>query len=146
MENEYNDLRKKYYAALVENFKKDIEIESLKKQLKPTLKYEKFDNILSGETMQILRSIPSTEAHDSKFILAAVRGFYADRLPDLKNKNVSGKHRSNQVKRPVTPEKKVMLKQLLDERTKNCDRSTERVSNLNKHIKNSIEAINKKQR
>lgn len=145
LENENHELRKRYYGALLDNFKKDKEIETLENQINPTIQYTKFDELLPEITMQTLRSLQLTEANDSKFILAAICGFYADRLPDLKNINISGQYRKNEFKRPMTPKKKDLLKELLEERTKNSERSADRVSNLNKLIKTAIATINKKQ-
>lgn len=137
VEKEHNELRKKYYNALVENFKKDREIESLEDQLKP--KYTSFEDILPEDTMQVIRSLKNTGAKDSKFILTALRGLYVGRLNDLKNINLSGRSKINN-KKPMTPEKKTILKKLLKERTNNTD---ERVNQLNRYIKAAIESINK---
>lgn len=138
LEKEYDELKKKYYNALLENLKKDVEIEALEESLQS--KYRKFSDILPENTLKVLRSLENTKSKDSKFILTALRGLYADRMDELKNINLSGISKKNEDKRPMTPEKQDSLRQMLRERTND----SERVSQINRLIKTAIETINKK--
>lgn len=142
IEAECKELRRKYHDMLVENIKKDVEIEDLEVKVREQSSYAEFTNHFSDESMKTLRSFEIAEANDSKFVLAAVRGLYVDRLEVLKERNLSGRSKT-QKKYPVTPEKKKILQDLFTERIKNATRLAERGQNLNALIKSAIGTINK---
>lgn len=147
LEGEVKIKRGKYYEMLLENVKKDFEIDELEKNIqqeKNKTVYADFAKYFSSNWMNTLRSFDRTENEDSKFILSAVRGLYENSLEVLKSKNISGRSKDNS-KQPVTPEKIGILRDLLKERVANDQDSAEREKKLNNLIKTSIETINKKQ-
>lgn len=143
-EKEYKDLRQNYYDMLVENIKKDVEIDELELKIQEKSNYTEFTEHFSENSMKFVRLLKNKEAEDSKFVLAVVRGLYEDRLEDLKKKNLSGRSKATN-KEPVTPEKMATIRSIFAERTKGSAKSDERGRNLRKLIKSAIETINKKQ-
>lgn len=141
---ECKELRRKYHNMLVENIKKDVEIDDLEVKVREQSSYADFKNKLSDESMKTLRSFGIAEGNDSKFVLAAVKGLYEGRLEVVKERNLSGRSKT-QKKNPVTPEKMKILQDLFTERIKNTTGSAERGQNLNALIKSAIDTINKTQ-
>lgn len=142
LEAEAKEMRLKYHAMLIENLKKDFEIQDLKAQLKEQTKYVEFENNFSPDAMETIRSCGDEEAMDSKFILTAVRDLYDGRLGDLQTKNVSGRSKDI-TKQPVTPEKMNILRGMFKERMTYSKKSDERKT-LNRIIKTAIQTINNK--
>lgn len=142
IEAECKELRRKYHDMLVENIKKDVEIDELEVKIREKSSYAEFTNKFSDESMKTLRSFETAEANDSKYVLAAVRGLYEDRLEVLKERNLSGRSK-NRKKYPVTPVKLKILQDIFTERIKNTTGFAERRQNLNALIKSAIETINK---
>lgn len=94
--------------------------------------------------MKSLRSLELTEADDSKFVLAVVRGLYENRMEVLKDKNLSGRSKTTN-KTPITPEKMATIEGVFAERTSGCSEPAKRSKNLRKMIKSAVETINKQQ-
>lgn len=144
VEAENKEMRVKYYDMLVDNLKKDLEIESLEEKCRSNKRYSNFEEHLSTESMDTLRSYDITKKNDSKFVLAAVRGLYANRLEVLKNKTVSGRSKS-QPKEKITPTKMTILRELFKTRIGDDMESSGREKSLSKMVKSAIEQINKTQ-
>lgn len=142
IEAENKTLREEYYDCLVQNVKKDVEIEELVKKIGTRSMYSGFVKKLSAKSMNTLRSFKKTVAHDSKFISTAIRGLYEGRLEILNERNLSGRSKIHQ-KQPVTPEKMNILRGLFMERVKNTTDSAERAENLNQLVKTAIGNINR---
>lgn len=142
IEKRITEGRKEYHDMLVQNLKKDHEIQELEERIGSCTKYSSSEKYFSDDSMDELRSIGMTEMEDSKFILSAIRGLYKSRLEVLKNKNLSGRSKL-QSKEPVTPEKMDILRNLLLERIDNVE-NPKRENNLKKMVKTAIETINEK--
>lgn len=139
-------VKQKYQHALIENLKKDIILYNLTKQ-QSNQQFDEFNDVLSVETLQLLRSIGQTPECDSSFVLAAVRSLYGQNLPTLKNKSYSGISKDKK-KEPFTPEKLNCLRSLYEKRFEymedNIIMHTERKKKFAKHIKTALETINNK--
>lgn len=144
IEKECKLLRQKYHDKLVENLKKDVEIEQMELQIQDKSDYADFTEHFSDDSMKNIRSLGLTEASDSKFVLAVVRGLYENRLEVLQNKNLSGRSKLAN-KEPMTPEKMGIIKDIFSKRTNGSNESDKRRQNLRKMVKSAIETINKTQ-
>lgn len=144
IQRECKELRRKYHDMLIDNLKKDVEIEDLEmQQVREQSKYTEYTNNFTQKSMETLRSIGNTKADDGKFILAAVIGLYEDRLEILKERNISGRSKSK-TKQPMTIEKMKILQGLFTERIQNSTEFPVRNKNVKTLIKTAIETINKK--
>lgn len=140
LENKISKAQEAYHQELVMNLKKDVHIQKLEKKMEE-LRFNSFRNYLSDAAISELRTIDDLERKDSAFILAALKDLYRDNLTKLKEKTYSGRR-----KEPITPTKVNILRNLFTERLANDSSNKDRINNLPKCIKTSIEIINKKQR
>lgn len=145
IEQKTKDLKAKYYEMLIQNVKKDAEIEELEKEVARIKRFEKFEPNFSKESMETLLQFGNTKQEDSPFILAAVRGLYEHRLDVLQTKSMSGRSKKGE-KTAVTPEKKKVLEGIFRERIESDGKFVnERKRKLNNLVKSALEQLNKKQ-
>lgn len=126
-----------YHKLLVANLEKDVTIEELQQQLKKSA-YVQFNDKLTYETIEMLKSLNDLPRQDSTFIFIAVKDLYHNNLHRLVEKTYSGRK-----KEPMTPEKKNVLSALFAERLKDLPNSAERMKNFGKCVKAAIDNINK---
>lgn len=132
-------LKNKYHELLVENIKKDIIINDLKEKIESE-KINHYSGVLSSNCVQKLKIIDKSKKKDSTFIKCIINELYSKE--ELKKKTVHGKSKDSK-KTPISPEKKKLLKKLLEERLQDVDDEEERElrrSCLNKLIRNAIDA------
>lgn len=135
---------------------KDSEIEQLKAKLpkseEDAVQRELFDGFshnFTNDQLIDLRSIQPSSRGDSRFVLNAAKYLYSTELERVKTKSVLGRKRAskNAAKEKMTPEKKLIMEKIFDERLKGLDinllERTERAKNLNKLIKNAFGNISK---
>lgn len=139
LENKISKAQEAYHQELVMNLKKDVHIQKLEKKMEE-LRFNSFRNDLSDAAISELRTIDASERKDTAFIAVALKDLYRDDLTKLKEKTYSGRR-----KEPITPTKVNILQNLFRERLANDSSNKDRINNLPKCIKTSIEIINKKQ-
>lgn len=148
-DKEYKEIAIKYNQLLVENLKKDVQLEMLQKELKDE-RFNEFAEYFDDETLEYFRNFGNTKREDSSFILKAVQCLYADNLTILKTKSVTGQSKHDANKTAVTPMKRKILTELFEKRlefigtTETID--VQRKLALNKHIKTAITTVNKQQK
>lgn len=139
-EKRIQQLKKDYHEMLVLNLKKDIEINQLKKD---SQSFQTFSGIFSDTTIDSFKSIINSKSKDSFFILTAIKDLYRSDLEKLKKRTYSGRVNTKNSKEPISPEKKKILTDVFQVRVKREPDGESRMKNLGKHIKVSIENINK---
>lgn len=97
---------------------KDLKIEILIKKNQQATKvkfqnviFSKFEGKINASTLKDLRSVPSGQTYDSRFILKLVRYLYANNHNVLMDRSVAGKNKT-----PITPTKKKIIEDILRER------------------------------
>lgn len=135
------------------NLKKDIEIESLTRQISTmsinsrpsdTL-FSEFSSIFQNEQLNKLRSIRSGKSKDSTFVLTCMRFLYPNKN-DLMHISVTGKKAKNEKKQKMSQEnieivKKMLKQRLLSEESLDVLSVSERMKNINKLMKDAIYKI-----
>lgn len=143
-ETEGKKIKAKYFDMLVENLRKDIQIDELKEKVRLCKTYRQHEQDFSADSMKKLRSFGFTHKEDSSFILSAIRGLYDGQMEVLSKRTVSGRSKDDS-KMPVTPKKMNILSKLLDERIEmNPELAIERKQNFSKIVRFAIDAVNKK--
>lgn len=98
----------------------------------------------SQNQLATLRSIGSTPAEDSNFVLNCVRILYDDNLQLLNQRSLTGRKLKGQpqTKSPMTPQKRIVIQNIYQSRLGmmcgNADEREKRLKKLNVHIKNAI--------
>lgn len=136
------DGKKTYHELLVQNLKKDIQINQLQEKMS---NFNEFRGAISNNAIDMLNSIDNSDAKDSLFVLTALKDLYQHDLNNLKQKSYSGQKRlnANSSKDPITPEKKNVLQELFSHRLKHRPDGQNRMKRLAKYVKQAIETINK---
>lgn len=132
----YNELKKTYHSALVENLKRDVILEQLCEQNK-TKSFDEFKNDFTGKALLDLQLIGTSEREDSTFILSAVRNLFQEKRASLKNST----YRSLS---STEPEKIDNIRKVYYARLESIQSIPRRYTKFPKHVKTAIESINKK--
>lgn len=130
----------KYHELLILNVKKDLEIRDLKLAPKDK-RFSEFSTVWPANIIDELRKIDGAQNEDSNFISKVMRGFYHEELYKLKERTYSGRS-----KQALTPEKVKYAKHIFSKRLQllgEYDDHGQRYENFSKHVKTSIENINK---
>lgn len=114
---------------------------------KPEMKFESFSNILNGDQINQLKTISTNERGDSTFVCSVLKYIYADNLDSIKNKTACGKNCKGQKRNMMTPEKKGMVQDILNERLSSLaigfEEKQKRENKLNKLINDAFYNITK---
>lgn len=135
-----DELSQQYHDMLIENLKKDAIIRKLEAKLKDGYLNE-FREYLSEAAVDELNLVANVSEKDSAFILKLMRQVYKNDLHRLKHKTYSQSIR-NKSKTPLTPTKVDLIKRIYEKRIKG-HQNRERLERFGKHVKTSIETINK---
>lgn len=144
------------------NMQKDLQIQVLKQQLNSNKKqskesvllFEKHAHRFDSNDIMKIRSIKSGQRHDSAFILGVLRSLYKNNETKIKERRVTSRKYNNITKLEISADKKVIMREMLEERvigeSESVDESDEiekRLKKFNEHmrhaLRNSIAAIEK---
>lgn len=137
-----DELSTHYHDMLIENLKRDGLIRKLESKLSVSYLNE-FRIDLSEEAIDDLERVPNVPEKDTAFISRVVRDIYKDDLHRLKNK-VYRINARNPSKTPLTPSKVDLVRRIFQKRITG-KQSAERLEKFGKHVKTSLESINKKE-
>lgn len=140
-ENKCKEEKELYQQALITNLKHDITIDELEEKLKKT-EYKQFDDRITVGTVTKMCAFSGTKEDDCKFVTSIIHDLYRENIEVLKERTCCG--RSNG-KKAISPEKRKIIEEAFANRIKSVDgaaATNDRMKNLNKLIKSSIEKIN----
>lgn len=119
----------------------DISGDATKNKVK-LLAFSDFSENFPQNQLAILRSIDSTSAQDSFFVLCCVRNLYNENLHVLNQRSVTGRHTGAVKKIPMTPKKRIVVEKMFNERIDilclDFGEHQKRLKKLNTHLKNAI--------
>lgn len=140
------------------NLRKDLTIQKLMESrtcaTEPTLSqntadeesslFSEFSAHFSATEIKILRSVNSGPSNDSNFVNKLLRFLYKD-IDVLKCRSATGKKFKGVKKAAVTPEKKELIRIMLEQRIKaeECSKFHQRLGKIDVYIKNGIRNISK---
>lgn len=135
------ETKDKYHAALVQNLKKDIEIEDLSKKAEQIT--DELEIFFDTKTQKKMLLVSSSERDDSTYILMAVRYLFRDKIDSLSNYSISGRSKSGA--KEIFPEKeaeiirKIFEKRMASLAEKGVDITERRKpANVNRLLKGAI--------
>lgn len=111
------------------SIQKDLQILELTKQMNKVsiqsevnsslLLFTSFETVFSKEDMKVIRSVPAGTMRDSKFVNKIMTALYKDtEVKKLFHRSAAGRKHKGTQKSAVTPEKRKIVAQMLEERVK----------------------------
>lgn len=86
------ETKEKYHTSLVENLKKDVEINYLSEKVKNLT--DELGIYFNSKFQDEMFSLSSSERDDSTFVLMAIRHLFRDKIGSLSNYSMSGRSKS----------------------------------------------------
>lgn len=133
-------LKKLFDDAAKMNLHKDIKMKDIlsaqSNSIEQPLMFASFKD-LSGPELTALRSIPSLQTADSKFVTKCLRIAYRNDIHLLAQRTAKNE---TEGKQPISPEKKDFIRKMYEERLLYIptEQYSTRSKNLNEHLKNGI--------